>query len=239
MSSNDTSKRRKVATNSNSNGGEDRTSSVAGVEDDVIAKMIKVHMQNEMNSIRGRLLQMDKLESKIASMQGEIGSLKDENNCPKARCGSLERSVKILIQEQKWEYSAPDIPRSHWFSRGFDEDYIQLMEDFLADIKQATYDLRNGVLNTLIFLGNPVTSATALLHDDLLLPHWKELANALQLYHEEKPLKLSICDIQLSAPVIKLLNPVLKHEPIESINLTNNSFINVRDGIEFAVEVME
>ena len=244
MSSNDnTSKRRKVATNSNSNGGEDRTAEVAaGVEDDVIAKMIKVHMQNEKDSIRGRLLQMDELESKIASMQGEIGSLKDVNNFLKARCGSLERSVKILIQEQKWEYSAPDIPRSHWEERDFGEDYIQLMEDFLAHIKQATCDLRNGVLNNeRIILGDSGDEEfeTTLLHDDLLLPHWKELANALQLYQEEKPFKLSIFNLQLPASVIDLLAPVLKHESFDTINLQNNSFVNIREGVEFVVEVMK
>ena len=87
-------------------------------------------------------------------------------------------------------------------------------------------------------MGNPL-SATALLHDDALLPHWNELANAMQLYREENPLKLSIANSQLTPSVIDLLKPVLKHKPIGPINLQNNSFVNIRDGIEFAVEVLE
>ena len=90
----------------------------------------------------------------------------------------------------------------------------------------------------MIFLGNPVSEA-ALLHDDALLPHWNELANAMQLHQEEKPLKLSIANLQLSTSVIDLLKPVLKNKPIGSNNLQNNSFVNVREGIEFAVEVLE
>ena len=61
----------------------------------------------------------------------------------------------------------------------------------------------------------------------------------MQLYQGEKPFTLSINNLQPSTSVIDLLKPVLKNKPIECFALQNNSFVNVREGIEFAVEVME
>ena len=236
--SSDTAKKRKVAAKEY-DCGSDHTA-VAGVED-IIAEMKArmTRMQNEMNSMRERLSNVDKLESKTSSMQNEIDDMKRENNFLKTKCSSLEISVSILVKEQTWEYSAPGIPIGYWAEGGFDEDYIEEMESFLDDIKRATIALRkDGINNNLIFLGNP-ESATALLHDDALLPHWNELANAMQLYQGKKPFTLSINHLQLSATVIDLLLPMLKHKPIGPINLQNNSFVNVREGIEFAEEVMK
>ena len=221
MSSNDASKKRRVDADNNINGG-----SAAGGVEDIIAEM-KVHMtrmQNEMNGMRERLSQMDELDEK--------------NKYLEARCSSLERSFKMLVKEQKWEYSAPYIPDSHWEERGFDEDYIAEMKQFLRQIKQVTCALRNDKVDDKdISVGED--SDILLLHDDLLLPHWKELANAMQLYQEEEPLEITIYNLQLPASVIDLLKPVLNQKSIKYINLKNNSFANTRDGIEFAVEVME
>ena len=74
------------------------------------------------------------------------------------------------------------------------------MEEFLTDIKRDTFALRNegaalGVDNdNWISLGN-TESVTALLHDDLLLPHWREFTNAMQLYQKEKPFRLSVNNV--------------------------------------------
>jgi hypothetical protein len=254
MSSNDATKKRRLANNDNGNGD---NMAAAGVEDTITEmkshmtqmqnkmndmETRAVSMQNEMNGMRTRLSHIEELEKNTTSAQGEIVDLKEENNFLKARCGSLERSMKVLIDEQKWEYSSPNIPESHWEERGFDDEYIEWMGYLLTQIKETTCGLRakeTHSFDSWISLGedNEDLSDTALLHDDLLLPHWKELVNAMQLYQEGKAFKLSINNIQLPASVIDLLRPALKH--IESINLTNNSFVNVREGIEFAVEVME
>ena len=146
----------------------------------------------------------------MTRMQNEIVDLKEENKILKAKCCSLERSMK---DEQKWEHSAPDIPTSYWHNQYFDGDYIECMEGFLRQIKQVTCDLRNDGIDHGIFFGD-ADNETALLYDDLLLPHWEEFANALQLYQEEEPFDISIYNLQLSASVIDLLKPVLKHKPI-------------------------
>ena len=237
MSSNDASKRRKLATNNNSNGA--GTMVARGMED-LIAEMRlhltslqtkmnemetnNISMQNEIDSTKSRLLQMNELDKK--------------NKYLEARCSSLERSVKILVKEQKWEYSAPDIPDSYWTNCGFDEGYIAEMKQSLRQIKQTTCDLRNDEVGGKgIILGEGID--IVLLYDDALIPHWKELINAMQLYQEEEPLEITIYNLQLSASVIDLLLPMLKHKPVISIELQNNSFVNGREGIGFAVEVMK
>ena len=89
---------------------------------------------------------------------------------------------------------------------------------FLKDVKKKTCDLRNDeVDDEWITVGNEC-SEIVLLHDDMLLPHWKELANAMQLYRKGI-FKISIDNLQLSASVIDLLMPVLKHAAFETINL--------------------
>ena len=122
--SSDTAKKRKVAAEEYDCGSVH--TAVAGVED-IIAEM-KSHiagMQNKMNE----------MEIRAISTQNEATLLKKENKSLKTRCGSLERSMQILIKEQKWEYSAPDIPTSHWHNPHFDEEYIEEIESFLDDIK--------------------------------------------------------------------------------------------------------
>jgi len=185
------------------------------------------------------MAKMNEMETRNISMQNEMTLLKNENKSLMTRCDSLERSMQILIKERKWEYSAPDIPTSHWIEAGFDQDYIVDMKIYFLDIIQGTTcELRSGrdMRDEWITVGN--NDINLILHDDLLLPHWKELANAMQLYRKGK-LKLSIVNLQLSTSVIDLLKPVLKNKPLEIIDLQNNSFVHIREGIEFAVEVME
>ena len=146
---------------------------------------MKAHMtrmQNKMNEMEAQAVsmqkEMDDAKARAVSIQDEMDSMKTrlaQFDEMEARCESLERSIKILIDEQKWEYSAPDIPTSYWDERGFDQDYIEDMKNFLTQIKDVTCELISGsdIRNEWIGLGNEDSDATALLYDDLLLPHWK------------------------------------------------------------------
>ena len=220
--------------------GNNTAAATAG-SDDIIVEMKAnmTRMQNEMDSMKGRLLQMDELERRRYQMQEEKSKLQEEK-CKflEDKCESLERSMKILIDEQKWEYSAPDIPRSHWIESGFDEDYIDDMEEFLDVTKSYTCDLRNGgASNTDIDLGENEGS-TLILHDDMLLPHWREFANAVQLYNH--PIEMVRMEsVQLTLSVMNLLVPALKQKQFDYFYLGNNEFVNVREGIDFAVEIIK
>jgi len=187
-------------------------------------------MQKEMDGMQSRLSHIDELEKKCDRLEKECTHLD-------IRCDSLQRSVEILSKESKWKYSAPPIPLSHW--RGFPEDYVDSMQTLLSDINEYTRALRSGkniALSTL-YLG--LDDEALLQHDDMLLPHWEELANALQLYNKEGGLYLSITNIQLTSSVIYLLAPALKGKPINGLTLFNNDFEDTHKGIEFIAECIK
>ena len=150
----------------------------------------------------------------------------------------MQRSVQILSKESKWEYSAPPIPLSHW--RGFDEEYINNICSFVNNIKEYTCQLRSGECTDISLRFGNVSDDTLLQHHDILLPRWRELANALHLYHSPNPLDFfSVHNIQLTSSVIDLLSPALYGNKIEKLTLNNNDFVYVSDGIKFAVEVIK
>ena len=191
-------------------------------------------------------------------VKSRMPQMEDRSESLQVKCDSLERSVAILVKEQKGEYSAPDIPRSHWIEAtgGFDnddEEYIAGMEKFLVEVKSAVHELRGddhyrlGWCDAFITDGRAVNlggnyhGERVLLHDDVLQPHWKEFANALQLYQTSNNSEideLGLYYIQLAPSVLGLLSPALKGGNIKYFTLENNDFANVREGIEFAVDAI-
>ena len=204
----------------------------------------------EIKGIRNRMDEMEtSKQNEIDSMKSRISQMEDQNESLQVKCDSLERSLAILVKEQEWEYSVPDIPRSHWIQAGFDNDddddaYIECMEKFMKHIKMYTCKLRNGDGDMSIYLGEDfINYDRVLLHDDVLLPHWKEFANALQLYQTLNSSSLFIdyldfYNVQLAPSVLGLLLPALRRNRVKKIILENNDFANVHEGIEFAVEVI-
>ena len=173
-------------------------------------------MQNEIDSMKGKLSQMDELVSKCKRLE--------------ERCGKLE---KLLSKD--WTYSAPDILDSYWEDQGFDEDYIASIGNFLGHIKEQTSRLRRGEEVTDISLGFD-DDTYVLLHDDALLPHWTELANALQLYQGNDTYEVLFNDMQLLTPIIDILAPGLKENQLKTLSFNGIEFHN--DAIKFAMDVI-
>ena len=79
----------------------------------------------EMKGMRNRMDEMEtSKQNDIESMNSRISQMEDHNKLLQDKCDSLERSLAILVKEQEWEYSVPDIPRSHWIEAGFDNDDV-------------------------------------------------------------------------------------------------------------------
>ena len=96
---------------------------------------IEQKMKREMDDMKDRISHVEELESKCRDLED--------------RCSSLESSVKIL--KKHWQYSAPDIPRNHWFEQGWDEDYADAMDNLLTSMKDVVSELQAG--NFCISLG--------------------------------------------------------------------------------------
>ena len=184
-------------------------------------------MQKEMDGMRDRLSRMDELETKYEQQE--------------ERCNSLQRSIQILSAENKWEYSAPPIPRSHWTDQGFDEYYIDQIENLLDDMQECTCLLRSGKCTDIALNHSIINNETDILqHDDKLLPHWMELANAIQVHPNSEQLeKLAIDNLELPTSVLNLLSPALKGKEINRCRFTHNTFDRMGDGIEFAVGLIK
>ncbi|KAL7528646.1 hypothetical protein ACHAXR_002543 [Thalassiosira sp. AJA248-18] len=194
-------------------------------------KAMMARMQNEMNSMK---LQLNETEGRCHYLE--------------ARCGSLERTLKSLAKNQKWVYSAPDIPESHWTELGFDADYINKMHDFINRLKNLTCALRGGEhVNKRLGHGNSIylkggwdddnQGPMILRHDSLLLPHWTELADALHLCDGfDGSGTLIIQSFELVHAVLDMMAMALKTKKFKSFELNENPFVDVTDGINFAIQ---
>ena len=243
MSSDATKKRRVGDDDHKIDSGDTASPMISESEDRSTTLAAIMNRMDEMETSKQN--ESDSMKSQISQLEDKNESLQDSMN---SRISSLERSVAILVKEQKWEYSAPDIPRSHWIEAGLDDDdeddYPEWMEKFLLNMKMFTCQLRNGDGNMCIELGSDdfINDDRVLLHDEVLLPHWNELANALQLYQTLNNSTviddLDFYYVQLSASVIDILIPALRRNRVKHFTLENNDFANVREGLEFAVDVI-
>ena len=148
----------------------------------------------------------------------------------------------------KWSYSAENIPKTYWLSKGFDDDYADAMTTFLGEMERWTHQLRRGrgdkfpetrigpegtiLPEGTIAIGcsDEYESAVGILrHDDILLPHWKEFVDALALYlkhHRDHEIRyyLMITSFELRPQVINILAPILSI--IDQFALGANSLSN-------------
>ena len=221
MNSADTIKKRKVEYQEDDMA--QMTAASKGGLSDIIAQM-----RSEMNDMKNTHLMS----------QSRIDELENKCEVLETKCSSLKRSVSILTKEQTWEYSAPVIPRSYWVQQGLENEHINEMQQFIISIKSLTCKLRSGVdVPTEISLDS---DERVVFHDAAFLPHWKEFANALQLYQaDDSSHELTFLHVELAPPVIDLLLPVLTSKTIfNKLCWDDNYFMNIHEGIELLVKTM-
>ncbi|EJK72351.1 hypothetical protein THAOC_06128 [Thalassiosira oceanica] len=120
-----------------------------------------------------------RLDGQAERQAREVNELKEKCGVLESRCGSLERSIQVLKKDVNWTYSAPFVPRSHWIEQGRDEEYASRMAGCLERIKVDVECIRDGEnidCNCLDCEG-----LLTILHDNAWLPHFQELADAIQL----------------------------------------------------------
>ncbi|EJK60859.1 hypothetical protein THAOC_18727 [Thalassiosira oceanica] len=147
-----------------------------------------------------------RLDDQVERQAEQVKELGEKYNVLESRCGSLERSIKVLRKDVSWSYSAPDIPRSHWIEQGRDEEYAAQMEECLERIKEEVERIRNGENIYCGCLDNEDWPAMA--NDDALLPHFKELADAIQLSNGIQ--HICIDNIELRPSTLGILFPTME-----------------------------
>jgi len=209
-------------------------------------------MKSTMNELMGNMTNMMQMmhsqSNVIDNMQGDINRLTQ-------KCNSMETSIKqttknrfdsvddklkyheILLQNQKWKYSAPLPSPGYW--NNLDEDERYQAKVFLEQIKRYTEEMRYGT-------GNGEISIVAdLPYNEAFLPHWQEFSNALQQYHyhlkhsskQREESKLYLYGITLPKEVIDLLAKALKSTHFEELILMRNHF--GQKGIEFSLDYLK
>ena len=175
----------------------------------------------------------------------------------KHRCKVTEGAVKVLSNDVKWEYSAPSIPNSHWIEQGHGELYAEgllVYELFLRQMKNMTCAMRDGVGVYAEEYGKCGRNFTLgirdlrygrhrhpiIIHDKLMIPHWKELADAIGLHRGFNGYGvLTICNTQLHHMVMDMLVTAFKGKRFEELRLDMNDFGSPHDGITFAIRMTQ
>ena len=154
-------------------------------------------------------------EIQAESQAQEVDELRERCDVLESRCGSLERSIQVLRKDVSWSYSAPDIPRSYWVEQGHDEQYAHNLEILLSRIKEDAEDIRDGRVYECACMCND--DGPTILHDDAMLPHFKELADAIQVSDAigkigYTSIEFSINNVELHPSALKILLPAMENK---------------------------
>ncbi|KAL9186948.1 hypothetical protein ACHAXT_010668 [Thalassiosira profunda] len=119
------------------------------------------------------------------------------------------------------------VPREYWISRGHDELYALEMDNLQRQMKSVISKLRlRPRESTLDVELSPREGRDgALLHDDVLMPLWKDFSDAISTVDDSvyDYFTLFIDNVQLSRPVLELLAPALLNQPLlTELCLRNN-----------------
>ena len=170
----------------------------------------------------------------IAEMQEEIDRLK------------ADRDEAAVSKIDNWEYPLSiDIPVNYWIDQGFDLAYSRAVNELLCKIKCMTRDMRRGryvhkIDLDMYYIFENESEHTILIHDDILLPHWRQLTDALKEYdYPDPPEYLCLSDIQLIPEVIDMLTRALAATNIKDVSMFRLDFAQEPHGIDFANKTLQ
>ena len=199
-------------------GNGDTTAAISSTDTDTKAfSRTNMHQQKIISDIQTKLDTVEKEKEELKQRCTELTQRNQE----------LEIKVKDLTlknEYNEWSYTAEDISASYWIERGFAEDEYVEREEFISKLKEYTNKLRRGEPLEEVDL----FTIDHMLHDDILLPHWKEFADALEQYQkfnhrEDYGIKrFRIDDVQLQQEVLNMISPALQTLQIKKIAFGGN-----------------
>ena len=219
------------------------------MKNDMNQQMIEIeaHTTREINRLKNELKsQMDEemsgAYSEMEDMQEEIDSLKlqlrmqqEDTKFALVEKSSTSSSTRI----DNWEYPLSiETSTSYWIDRGFDLAYSRAVDELLRKIKCMTRDMRRGRYVHRIDLDvyfDDESENTILIHDDILLPHWRQLTDALEEYdYPDPPEYLYLTNIQIVPEVIDMLTRALA-----ATNIKDVSIQSIESRIDFANKTLQ
>ena len=215
--------------------------------------MAAIHQLLDQN--RTQMVMMASMKDEMKSMQGDITSMKGEITQLREKCDGMEKIMlsrfdvvdnkqkyhRVLLQNQKWKYSAPRPSQQYWDSLDEDGDQDDAAEEFLEQIKEGTELMRYGNGRYYIL----VCPNISVPYNQEFLPHWEEFADALEQH--EYCLKclpddgiesvLRICNVELPDNVLRSLSNALKSTHFRQFTLQNNNF--GQGGIDIVLKYLQ
>jgi hypothetical protein len=212
---------------------------------------MKIYTTREINRLKNEMKsQMDEqisgAYSEMEDMQEEIDSLKlqlrmqEDTKFALVEKSSTSSSTRI----DNWEYPLSiEISASYWIDRGFDLAYSRAVDELLRKIKCMTRDIRRGryVHRIDLYVNFGAESEnTILIQDDILLPHWRQLTDALKEYdYPEPPEYFYLSDVQLVPEAIDMLTRALAATNIKDVSIQTVDFVQESHGIDFATKTLQ
>ena len=132
-----------------------------------------------------------------------------------------QKYIKVLLKNQKWEYSVDRPSEEYWDNLDDDEGEDDAAESFLSDIQNSTEKMRYGS-------DGDIQISAPLLYNEELLPHWEEFSNAIEQYQYHQKCShrgrktFSLMGVELSDPIIDLLSQALQSTYFEQFVLGLN-----------------
>ena len=184
--------------------------------------------ENDMKiSMNEQKIEMNEQHVRILTTQQHNIELQNQVHTLTAKCRSLERTAKLLTasKNEKWEYKVPEIPSDYWLNLGItdeddDEDYCLRVNKLTTVMKEKTCALRRG--GYIYDLRLSIKDMTVF-HDDIMLPHWNQLADALQLStYSDAPISIEISHVELANEVLDLLESAFSTKSFREFSLDGN-----------------
>ena len=147
----------------------------------------------------------------------------------------------------EWAHSINTVPRDHWLEKGHTEEYADAIEEFLDALKQTIKDLRTGTVGERIVAGfnlqDEEDQCVTADHDAVLMPYWKELANALihwSEYHAgEETLQVFVACIETPDAVLDVLCPAIKQSKVKVLGFVSDGTPKPWKLAEFVKDVIQ
>lgn len=224
------------------NGGNNTDNGVVG--DDLKEIKSTMHeMMNVMKHMQGEITRLTKkcngMEKSIQKVHNKLDTTYEEVDL-KDRLNYLE----VLLENQKWTYSAPRPSEYYWYNIDMYEDEDEAAEDFLQQIENKTKELRYGTPRVCSEDKGDVEMNVTLLYDEEFYPHWEEFASALEdhQYYLIRFQDLHECKFRLSGMaipdrVIDLLSNALEDTHFHHFILEDNGL--TEHGVDFALTYLQ